>query len=546
MPTDVAGYRAESDAPPSDVTLASVLTNKAPLLNTPGSDVAEPLYYGKSNSSVNAAESQFYFGKDRIDFVGKSLTSQQNCYIPNRYMAGNCYLNVQLKGKELTWINDVRGGGRRPYFCMEQGWGFSIIGRLMYYLGASNVVNVAISGETNLALALCACETQEKRLQLLDMAGKWIFSRLSGSLNNGAIAAITGNSVGGSMIASPSQNKLLFRSNTNVSIDGTYGARVGNIVDDRLLHALVPLRLPWASTNALQGRLPFDTNLLNQPINVQIQFRPPPIRTLAEFFTSNPFTAMQGDADQLNLQYEQTELIDKSLSLRTELLQNPDFNVGLPFQFLQSMPFQAPYQQFTTEAMTVIATNSKVNITSMMNSDLTTIILQLQEPVNAGNGGNKADFVELNDIVLELNGQQFCVYQVDNYYSAQATRQLGAVSLQHPVMLRNNVDPAANQDWNADGYNYGAACITKDIGIYEINMSRLRSLANESHLVNTPRFTNQTFQISFTIPPSVNSQCYNYSAPQRSTVQNYTAHLTYCYNGVFQVGGGGGASKLFT
>lgn len=535
MPTDIAGYRAESDAPPSDVTLASILTNKAPLLNTPGSDVADPLYYGKFTSSVNAAESQFYFGKDRINFQGtNSLTQQQNVYIPNRYFAGNTFLNVQLEGAALRWVVPANPPVQ-PYFCMEQGWGFSIIGRLMYYLGASNVVNVSISGETNLALALAPCETREKRIQLLQQAGKWMFSRPS------AGGGTNGNVIG-SELAAPANNQLLFRNATNVTGSATDGVSLVDVADPRFLHALVPIRLPWASTNAMQGRLPFDTNLLNQPINVQIEFRPPPVRTQDTFFVGgNAFATICGSAAEMNIQYEQTELIDKSLSLRTELLQNPDFNVGLPFQFLQSMPFLANYKQYTN-ATTLNAATQKFNITSMMNADLTTIILQVQEPVNAAQYGNKSDFVELNDITLELNGQEFSVFQKDNYYAMNAARQIGAVSLQHPVLHRTATLANAQQGPPLTG----PVCYMKDIGIYEINMSRLRSLANESHLVNVPRFTNQTFQISFTIPPSMSAKCSSADLGANVDVISYTAHLSYLYNGVFQVGGSGGASKLFT
>lgn len=536
MPTDIAGYRAESDAPPADVTLASVLTNKAPLLNTPGSDVAEPLYYGKSNSSVNAAESQFYFGKDRIDFQGtKSLTQQQNVYIPNRYFAGNTFLNVQLNGAALTWdavpAQQVGIAQQTRYFCMEQGWGFSIIGRLMYYLGASNVVNVSISGETNLALALAPCETREKRMQMLESAGKWLFTNPTVGMDSGFSSGL----------ARPAAGQLLFRNAANV-LDDADGAIIANVADPRFLHALVPLRLPWSSTCAMQGRLPFDTNLLNQPINVQIEFRRPPVRTVDNFFVGgNAFATLTDSANELNIQYEQTELIDKSLSLRTELLQHPDFNVGLPFQFLQSMPFQAKYRQFENDDA-LFTTPQKFNITSMINADLTTLLLQVQEPVNAAEYGNKADFVELNDIILELNGQQFCVFQKDNYYGMNAARQIGAVSLKHPVLTRTATLATAQQGF----VNAGPLCIMKDIGIYEINMSRLRALANESHLVNVPRFTNQTFQITFSIPPSVASKCsLAVLAPLVDEI-TYTAHLTYLYNGVFQIGGSGGASKLFT
>lgn len=528
--TDFAGYRAGGgalDMGSSPESLASILTNKAPLLNTPGSDLGDPLYYGKYNSTVSAAEAQFYFGKDRIDFQGsKALTSQQNVYIPNRYFAGNIFLNLQLMGSALTWLAEGLGA-LNPFFILEQGWGFSVIQTLTYYLGASSVANVSISGESNLAMALAACETNRKRQELLNGAGLFLFARPYGEADpfNGLVNFAN--------IAFPAQNQLLFRNNSTIISSTDDGVAYANVADPRLLHALVPLRMPWASTCRLQGRLPFDTNLLNQPINVQIQFRRPPVRTKDAFFTTgNAFTTLTSFAQDMNLQYEQVELIDKSLSLRDELLAQPDYNVGLPFQFTQSMSFPARH------TLNLGLSNAPVNITSMLNADLTTIYLSLKEPVNEQQYGNNSDFVALNNLTLSLNGQQFSVFQVNNYFPVSAVRAIDAAGVDnHTVMIRDTT--------NADGNAlYQGAYIFKDIGIYEINMSLLRAIMNESHLVNTPRFTNQTFQVQFTIPPAINSRCFNYGDDNAEVA--YQLYTTYCYNSVFQIGGSGGTSTLYT
>lgn len=511
----------------SPESLASILTNKAPLLNTPGSDLGDPLYYGKYNSTVSAAEAQFYFGKDRIDFQGsKSLTSQQNVYIPNRYFAGNVFLNLQLQGDQLKWLSSGLNA-LEPFFILEQGWGFSVIQTLTYYLGASSVANVSISGESNLAMALAACETNRKRQAILNGAGLFLFSRpTTSSSPNGLINFAN--------ICPPAQNQYLFRSNTNIITDVDVGDYWDNTPSPALLHALVPLRMPWASTCRLQGRLPFDTNLLNQPINVQIQFRRPPVRTKDAFFqTNNAFTTITSFAQDMNLQYEQVELIDKSLSLRDELLAQPDYNVGLPFQFTQSMSFPARH------TLNLGLSNNPVNITSMLNADLTTIYLALKEPTNEQQYGNNSDFVELNNLTLSLNGQQFSVFEVSNYYPVSAIRAIDDATVDnHTVMFR---DAGSNAD--SDAFSDGAY-IYKQIGIYEINMSLLRAIMNESHLVNTPRFTNQTFQVRFTIPKSIASRAFFYEDDDAEVA--YQLYTTYCYNSVFQIGGSGGTSTLYT
>lgn len=549
--TDIAGYRAGGGAlttPPAPQSLASILTNKAPLLNTPGSDVEEPLYYGKFNSSVNAAESQFYFAKDRIDFQGsRTLDSQQNVYIPNRYFAGNVWLNLRLNPNPM-WRTAAFEDDTQPYFCMEQGWGFSCIAALTYYLGASSVSNVTIDGVSNLSVALAACETAEKRQTMLDYAGQFLWS----SKNNVNEPGALGN------LAPPANAKLLFRNFTDFD-SGTAaveGVTINSGRDARFTNALVPIRLPWASTCHLQSRLPFDTNLLNQPINVQIAFRKPPIRTLSDFFTAetDPYGTMATVADTMQLVYEQVELIDKSLSLRDDLLAQPDFNVSLPFQFFQTMSYPATYTS------SLGAGNPKYNISSMLNSDLTTILFSLTEPVNLTQYGNYADFVTLNDLTLELNGQQFSVFQVNNYTPFSASRQIGAPGVPyHPVLLRTNNNAAAAQTANAaavpaqvvvgNSPKDGPVYMNKELGVYEFNMSMLRALMNESHLVNTPRFTNQQFQVSFTIPNAFNARCFQYGitdASASSVPVSYRMNITYCYNAVFQVGGAGGTSTLYT
>ena len=91
--------------------------------------------------------------------------------------------------------------------------------------------------------------------------------------------------------------------------------------------------------------------------------------------------------------------------------------------------------------------------------------------------------------------------------------------------------------------------------MYEFNNSRLRSIIAESHLQNTARFTNQTFQLLFRINRNgyfLNN--FDPAAPLLTTSFNsgisksagYVLNMTYLYNAVYLVGGDGGTTKLIT
>ena len=74
----------------------------------------------------------------------------------------------------------------------------------------------------------------------------------------------------------------------------------------------------------------------------------------------------------------------------------------------------------------------------------------------------------------------------------------------------------------------------------------------EAHMMNTPRFTNQTMQLGFQVyldrpnfdPPWIDTS----TDPPTvwSGKPNLVLHTSYLYNAVFMVGQDGGQSKLVT
>lgn len=137
-----------------------------------------------------------------------------------------------------------------------------------------------------------------------------------------------------------------------------------------LATAMIPIRLPFSSLCALEKRISFDTKLLTQPIQLTFGIKPQ-----SEFIQTNVPGVLDalGRFKSLSVQLWQEELSDKSLSLRNELLRAPDFNVGYPFQYIQSMSFPIPYAG-TSPSPWSANQFILLNLTSLINSDLTTML----------------------------------------------------------------------------------------------------------------------------------------------------------------------------
>jgi len=366
-----------------------------------------------------------------------------------------------------------------------------------------------------------------------------------------------------------------------------------------LATAVIPIRLPFSSLCALEKRISFDTKLLTQPI--QLTFG---LRDQREVIKTNVPTVIDSlnRFKSLTVQLWQEELSDKSLSLRNELLRAPDFNVGYPFQYIQSVSFQVPP---ISNSGSPWGPNDFIlmNITSLINSDLTTMLFYVngnyqRQAITAtayskagtitGTDGvdytkseskisyNGSDYcpmygVELQSLELKLNGQRFYAFDYDTYSAVTMAKQIDneSVTLQRPQIGQvkdipkvptydNTLDCIAQFPTGADSdvqLPYMSSYIINS-NYYEFNFGKLRSLVLEAHMQNTGRFTNQTFQLSFQINDiwacqqlpgfSQNSVLGYTGQADTGQVQPYTLYMTYLYNAVLLAGGDGGTTKLIT
>jgi hypothetical protein len=525
--TDVTGYRSDGGGLGQDQgvskNLRNILTAKLPLLSSPGTLLENTLYYDINSSSIVAVEQQSTFAKDRITFNNFAMDSSPSAYIPSVLFAGTVYwiakLNVQAK-----W--GANAESNKDYFLAPSGWGFAAINSIIVYMGASTIAQIQISGMTNYLVNAATCETMGKRVSMLDGAGRYLNPKDKRSI-----------------MAGLSNGKAFWRLKSYGNFFNNQDTQ-GDAFFEPMCQAVVPIRLPWSSMAALDKRLSMDCKLSTQPIQITLVGNSPSQFLL---MSNNVSVASIGTTwDSSSLQLWQEELSDKSLSVRNELLAMPEFNVGYPFQYAQSIPFDILSQTNTGQTSDVFV----MNITSIINSDLTTFLFNVtwSGRTDPSKGQPCPLYGELlQDITLLLNGQRFFGFEEDCYQFVTLAKQLDDPNQYGLFMPSSNaINMGATS--TSDGFRVTG-------NIYEFNNSRLRSIISEANLQNTARFTNQTFQLEFKINrdlyyldtlASGSTATTGAYQPGTSKTSGYRLNMTYLYNAVFLIGGDGGTTKLIT
>lgn len=522
--TDVSGYRSDGGGLGQDQgiskNLKNILTAKLPLLSSPGTLLENTLYYDINSSSIVAVEQQATFAKDRITFNNFAMESSPSAYIPSVLFAGTVFWIARLR-EGAVWGPDTADKRAQQAFVAPSGWGFAALNQIIVYMGASTIAQIQISGMTNYLVNAATCETASKRMKMLEGAGRYL------------------NPIDErSIMAKPDKGKSYWKLKGYGSFYNELASASGSFIP--MSQCVVPIRLPWSSMAALDKRLSMDCKLSTQPIQITLDGNGP-----SEFLTmgSEVVTQIGTSWEVSTLQLWQEELSDKSLSVRNELLAMPEFNVGYPFQYAQSIPFDILSQANTGNTSDVFT----MNITSIINSDLTTFLFNVtwSGRTNPANGQCCPLYGELlQDITLLLNGQRFFGFDQDDYSFVTLAKQLddpNQPGLLMPNQNTNFVDPTGKA-WVVSG------------NIYEFNNSRLRSIISEANLQNTARFTNQTFQLQFKInrdlyylqEAGTSSASATTYATGVSKAAGYRLNMTYLYNAVFMIGGDGGTTKLIT
>lgn len=140
----------------------SYLTDKRVLLNSPGKKLSE-LYYTKENSTVEMIENTCTMGRFTQSLSSFSFSGSGAVNFPNSGFLGSVYCQITLPA---TLANQT----------LPRGWALMLIDHIDFSLGSSSISNLSINNHTIFQLIMEQCETQEKRSQVLKLAGEEILT----------------------------------------------------------------------------------------------------------------------------------------------------------------------------------------------------------------------------------------------------------------------------------------------------------------------------------------------------------------------------------
>jgi hypothetical protein len=355
-----------------------------------------------------------------------------------------------------------------PNQCLCRGWGYAAISNLSFLFGSSNISLLTINGQTMFQMIMLQCETSEKKSAVLQLAG---------------------------------QEQL--------------GPTVGNVKADILLP------FPWSSMCGLHHKKGFETDLLNNPITIQIQFGPRsniyggagyngptnPAPGINYPGTSIPFPSAFTMATAY---FRQGDYTYKDTSLKPILARNPGLMYSYPFIHAQSLtpsqftgiPAPAPYAG-------VPSSRVQVPLLSFINADLVSIsfgLIQTQYLTSTNNNpALPLNYEPMYNISLLFNG--LTMYEApgtsSNLYCIMS--EPGACQIENSFINPGTTSPFSMKPINSF--------------VTVVDFSQKRAICYDSEFYNVWRIGNNTLSLSF----------------NTMTQNTYQLFCTYYYNAVCEV-----------
>lgn len=556
--TDFFGYKKTSGGSIQD-QIGQMLTSKEPMLNSAGRVMVNRFYYDENSSSVDPVESLDLFAKDRTAFNQSKMGTTPSVHLPQTIFAGLGYIVYQLP--ELQWDGTATAA---DYFYAPHGWAFFAAEQYILYLGAASISNIEWDSRTNFYACLAQCESDSKRQQMINGAGRFLLNRATvaqlarsnkeiGISNMGLKNAVAGQ-------------KVFLAGLANANVRAAYGGVVPNVTYEPFRYGYCPVKLPWSSMISRDPRIDLDTTLLNQPIQLSIKLR----KKEELFFCSNvnTFNTLK-EYSQITYQMWTQELANKALSLKSSIQANPSMNITVPFQLMQYLPISTR----ATNTSRLAGTSPKflVNLSSLINADLTqmtfAVVWEGDEMPNTisytvpAGGGVLAPYTntwqswcpalgrKCNNIQLTLNRQRIFEFESSIYDSAILTKHETAQRCRVVKVVAPAADAANDNNRRVLGHlahDSNFSVDTFETNYYELSMCHVRPLIVESHFQNTARYTNMTFQLEFEVDnfegwfnePDVSGE--------NTVKNNFTVYMMYYYNAVLLIGSHGGTVTLLT
>ena len=408
-----------------------ILSSKPILLSNPGTVLDTSLYYNYTNTTLIAAEQAANWGRYSQTLTSNLFGSTANVTIPNSSFLSGLYLYLEL-----------------PEVLADQylmrGWGLNIIENISFILGSSNVSQLTINGQSHAQMYMASAETAEKRLKLLRLAGEEV---------------------------------------TAVQAPGTIN------------RAHVQLQLPWSKINALCRKLPVDSNILSNPIIVQIKFR-----NRESIYGGSGIATAPTQFSSSRILANQIDLANKDLSLKNYMLANPDMSYNYPFVFTQS---------YLTDVLSDGVNPAAINLVTIINADLLGISFSVVQSANlqsdaiGANALRPFDWERVRDISLTFNGLIFydSPGEMAELYDCQDYP--GSGDCPNSVVAAGGAGPYVTSP--------------VDSQIYFMNFTRIRNTVWCDSYQNSIRIPNNALNLSFIT----------------QSAATYRVFVTYWYNGAF-------------
>ena len=338
---------------------------------------------------------------------------------------------------------------------LNRGWAFAAVQSISFLMGSSNVPQITIQGQTIYQLMMAQCESVLKRSEMLALAGQ-----------------------------------------------ETFGPTASNISADLILP------LPFSVFAGKDSPFPYDTNLLQNPITVNIQLAP-----------LNAFCSGIGAASWNQRQFLKAEvalklgdMLNKDAGLRRKMQENPDLIYGYPFNHFQS--YQAAFSGPANSTAT-----ATINLLGFINADLLGIVFGVQRatrqaPALTNDIINPLIYEEVADVQLLFNGL------IMHSTTGQQHKLTGMNSINDPIYCQNSIV-------NLPAVPGTAPFTSSPVNVYPvyIDFSQVRSMNFYREYENVWRIANNTLTLSL-------------SMPNVEPGAAYVLYATYVYNGVLNTRGG--------
>jgi hypothetical protein len=429
--------------------MLSLMANKRTILSAPGSKLSS-LYYNIMNSTVDAVEITYNTGRYSSSLTTPMFGANSQVILANSSFVGEVWIHLELPN-----IYDGQ--------TLSRGWGYGAIANLSFLFGSSNVSQLNVNGQTLWHKIAMQCETAEKRSELFRLGG------------DEYLAPIT-------------------RLNTTTGLPERDPSAV--------ISADILIPLPFSSASALFSKKAFDTNLLNNPITIQIQFNQ------ANSIFGGPRIPNEYPAgfSVANMYFRQGDLLSKGMSLKRRLDNFPDESMLYPWIYTQSyLPSQFngsnnPQMPYT------------VPLLGFINADLLAITIGIVRvsqltPV-AGQPPNQFQYDNIQNVQLNYNGTVM-------FNAPRSSWKLSTIKSEGAQYFHNSLIYPTVPGGSV------FTSVPQDAYLLHIDFSALRSMTFEGMMQNTWRISNNVLSITF-------------NTEGDNTVL-YQMFCSYHYNSVVQV-----------